>query len=141
MSENKTLPTEIDVDDFVNAVEHPGRRQDALLVLEMMRRITGLEPRMWGATIVGFGTYHYKYETGRAGEFFRLGFSPRKAKLVVYIMPYTDAFEPLLAKLGPYKMGKSCLYLGRLNKIDLQVLEQIMVLSLQVMAERYPVDA
>lgn len=141
MSENKTQPTKIDVDDFVNAVEHPGRREDALVVLEMMRRITGLEPRMWGSTLVGFGQYHYKYESGREGDFFRLGFSPRKAKLVVYIMPYTPAFEPLLAKLGPYKMGKSCLYLGRLNKVDLAVLEQIMVLSLELMAERYPEGA
>ncbi|MFT5584921.1 MAG: hypothetical protein ACI9VR_002509, partial [Cognaticolwellia sp.] len=136
-----TQANEIDVDDFVDAVEHPGRREDARVVLEMMRRITGLEPRMWGATLVGFGTYHYKYETGREGDLFRLGFSPRKAKMVVYIMPYTDAFEPLLAKLGPYKMGKSCLYLGRLNKVDLDVLEQIMVLSLKEMAERYPVGA
>lgn len=141
MAENKIQPTEIDVDDFVNAVAHPGRRQDALVILEMMRRVTGLEPRMWGASLVGFGSYHYVYDSGREGDLFRLGFSPRKAKMVVYILPYTDAFDGLLAKLGPYKMGKSCLYLGRLNKVDLDILEQIMVLSLKVMAERYPVDA
>lgn len=141
MSQNKTQPNDLDVDDFVNAVEHPGRREDALVVLEMMRRVTGLEPRMWGATLVGFGSYHYVYESGREGDSFRLGFSPRKAKMVVYIMPYTSDFDGLLAKLGPYKMGKSCLYLGRLNKVDLDVLEQIMVLSLKLMAERYPVHA
>ena len=139
MAGNITQPTEIDVDDFVNAVEHPGRRQDALLILKMMRRVTGTEPCMWGATLVGFGRYHYLYESGREGDSFRLGFSPRKAKMVVYIMPYTDVFDGLLAKLGPHKMGKSCLYLGRLSKGDLSVLEQILVLSFKVMAERYPV--
>lgn len=138
MAENKTQPTQIDVDDFVHAVANPGRREDALRVLEMMRRITGTEPEMWGATLVGFGRYHYRYESGREGDFFRLGFSPRKAKLVVYIMPYTDAFDALLAKLGPYKMGKSCLYLGRLNKVEMTVLEEILTLSWTLMAERYP---
>ncbi len=141
MAENKTQPTEIDVDDFVHAVPHAGRREDALLLLEMMRRVTGAEPVMWGATLVGFGRYHYRYESGREGDFFRLGFSPRKAKMVVYIMPYTDAFDGLLAKLGPHKMGKSCLYLGRLSKVDLAVLEEILVLSCALMAERYPENA
>lgn len=141
MAENKTRATDNHVAAFVNAVAHPGRREDALLVLEMMRRVTGTEPRMWGASLVGFGQYHYVYESGREGDFLRLGFSPRKAKLVVYIMPYTDVFDGLLAKLGPHKMGKSCLYLGRLSKVDLDVLEQIVALSWAEMAARYPEGA
>ena len=99
MPDNTTQPVETDVDDFVNAVEHPGRRQDALLILEMMRRVTGTEPCMWGATLVGFGRYHYRYESGREGHSFRLGFSPRQAKMVVYIMPYTDVFDVCVSEV------------------------------------------
>ncbi|MED5373865.1 MAG: DUF1801 domain-containing protein [Myxococcota bacterium] len=138
MSENVTQPTGEDVQAFLDSVENPGRREDAALVLRMMREVTGLEPVMWGQSLIGFGTYHYRYDSGREGDFFRVGFSPRKAKLVVYIMPYQDDFEPLLARLGPHKLGKSCLYLGRLSRIDLDVLRKVIQLSWELMAQKYP---
>ncbi|WP_300545761.1 DUF1801 domain-containing protein [Maricaulis sp.] len=138
MSTNKTQPTQIDPRDFIESVEHPVRRQDALTLLDMMTRITGEEPEMWGPSIIGFGRYHYKYESGREGDFMRTGFSPRKANLVVYIMPgYTD-FSPILARLGKHKLGKSCLYLNKLADVDLDVLEELIRAGLADMAKKYP---
>jgi hypothetical protein len=138
MSTNKTQPTQIDPRDFIESVEHPVRRQDALTLLDRMTRITGEEPKMWGPSIIGFGRYHYKYESGREGDFMRTGFSPRKANLVVYIMPgYTD-FSPILVRLGKHKLGKSCLYLNKLADVDLDVLEELIRAGLADMAKKYP---
>ncbi len=125
MAENKTKPTGVDPVDFVATVEHDTRRADTEVLLEMMRRVTGCEPKMWGPTIVGFGRYHYRYESGREGDAMITGFSPRKANLVIYVMPGYDDIGDDLAELGKHKLGKSCLYINKLADIDLGILEQI----------------
>lgn len=137
----KTVPTAASVEGFIAAVEPASRREDARVVLEMMRRLTGEPPVLWGPSIIGFGRYRYRYESGREGEMCRIGFSPRKAALVIYMIDGYDRREALLAKLGKHTIGKSCLYVKRLSDIDLGVLEAMMVESLAVMAERYPEGA
>ena len=103
----------------------------------MMRRITGEEPRLWGPSIIGFGEYHYKYESGREGDFMRVGFSPRKANLVLYIMPGFARHDALLDRLGKHKTGKSCLYINKLDDVDRDVLETLIAESWAAMAEKY----
>jgi len=134
----KTTPTTVEVQGFLDAVEHPTRRADARTLYEMMDRVSGLEARMWGPTIVGFGSYNYTYESGRSGTSLRVGFSPRKAKLVVYIMPGFDTYSELLQRLGKHKTGSSCLYINKLADVDTAVLEELVRRSLEAMAERYP---
>ncbi len=135
---NKTVENDGDVIGFLASVENQRRREDAFEVLELMKRVTGWPAKMWGAAIIGFGSYHYKYESGREGDMMRVGFSPRKANLVVYILPgYTD-FEHILARIGKYKKGKSCLYINKLADIDMAVLEELVVAGLADMAKKYP---
>lgn len=138
MSENKTKPTEIAPADFIATVEHPTRRSDAETLLELMGKVTGWEPKMWGPAIIGFGEYHYKYESGREGDFMRTGFSPRKQNMVVYIMPGYTNFDPILDRLGKHKKGKSCLYINKLADVDLAVLEELIQAGLDDMAKKYP---
>ena len=141
MAENKTKPTDIRPADYIASVEHPTRRSDAETLLDMMTRITGSEPRMWGPGIIGFGEYHYKYESGREGDFMRTGFSPRKQNMVVYVMPgYTD-FSEIRNRLGKHKIGKSCLYINKLADVDLGVLEELIRAGLADMAKKYPEGA
>ncbi|GAB4251141.1 MAG: hypothetical protein Kow0027_14910 [Saprospiraceae bacterium] len=135
---NKTQPHDGSVEDFLNSVEDEQKRKDAWQVLNMMKEITGYEPVLWGPSIVGFGTYHYKYESGREGDFMRTGFSPRKTALTVYIMPGFGRYEELMAKLGKYKTGKSCLYIKRLSDVDLGVLRELIAESVAYMDEKYP---
>lgn len=137
MSSNKTVATEANVEDFINAVESDQKRADSREMVEMMKRITGSEPRMWGSSLVGFGQYHYKYASGREGEFFITGFSPRKTALTIYIMPGFDRYKKQLQQLGPCKTGKSCLYLKSLDRVDREVLEEIISDSVQFMREKY----
>lgn len=137
MAENKTQSTDVEPADFVASVEHPTRRADAETLLELMERASGYKPKMWGPTIVGFGRYHYKYETGREGDSLITGFSPRKANLVVYIMPGYDDIAEQLARLGKHKIGKSCLYINKLTDVDLAVLEEIVVDSVDRMRQNY----
>ncbi|MBO6797566.1 DUF1801 domain-containing protein [Maricaulis sp.] len=138
MSENKTKPTEQSPEDFIASVEHATRRADAQTLLDLMRKITGWDARMWGPAIIGFGEYHYKYESGREGDFMRTGFSPRKANMVVYIMPgYTD-FSEILGRLGKHKLGKSCLYINKLADVDMGVLEELIRAGLDDMEKKYP---
>lgn len=136
MSSNKTVASSDSVEKFIDAVEDERKRRDSLELLEMMKRVTGSEPRMWGS-MVGFGQYHYRYESGREGDFFITGFAPRKTALTVYIMPGFDGYAEKLEKLGPCKTGKSCLYLKNLDTIDRQVLEDIISDSVGAMRERY----
>lgn len=137
MAENKTQITPVDPMDFIAAVEHLTRRADAEVLVEMMRRVTGCEPKMWGPTIIGFGRYHYKYDSGREGDFLMTGFSPRKANLVVYTMPGYEDLEEMLARLGKHKIGKSCLYINKLADVDLGVLEEIIVAGVVEMRRLY----
>ena len=132
---NKTQRTTASVEDFIAAVEHKGRREDSLILLELMKRATGFEPAMWGDSIVGFGEYHYMYDSGREGDFLMTGFSPRKAAMSVYIMPGFNLYEEQLARLGKHKHSVSCLYLSRLDKLDLTALEEMVVDSVRRMKE------
>ncbi|MEM8919147.1 MAG: DUF1801 domain-containing protein [Pseudomonadota bacterium] len=144
-AQNKTVENEGDVDAFVESVEHPVRREDAKTLLEMFTRITGYQPKMWGGSIIGFGSYHYKYETGREGDMCRSGFSPRKQNMSLYVLSCTSEAKnkakqtELLGKLGPHKRGKSCLYVTQLKKIDLDVLEELIAFDKAAMDEKYPV--
>lgn len=135
---NKTQESDSNVAAFLESVENPKRRADAEAVLALMTRLTGWPAKMWGKSIIGFGKYHYKYESGREGDFMRVGFSPRKANLVIYILPgYTD-YSGILARIGKYKKGKSCLYINKLADIELDVLEELIVAGVADMAEKYP---
>jgi hypothetical protein len=137
MAELKTQKTGASVTDFLNAVEHPKRRQDSFAILDLMREITGEEPAMWGPSIVGFGGYHYKYASGREGDWFLTGFSPRKQNLTLYIMPGFDRYENLLAQLGKFKTGKSCLYVNKLEDVNLDVLRELVKQSVQHVQETH----
>jgi hypothetical protein len=139
MAENKTKKNTASVASYLNAIDDPRKRSDAKKVAAMMRRATGKRARMWGSSIVGFGEYHYKYESGREGDWALVGFSPRKQNLVVYIMPGFDNFPALMKKLGKYKTGKSCLYLNKLDDVDQAVLEKLIADSVKVMRKRYEV--
>jgi hypothetical protein len=121
----KTKPTKVDPIDFVEAIDHDTRRSDAHVLLDLFGRVTGMKPKMWGPSIVGYGRYEYHYESGREGEFMMTGFSPRKANLVVYIMPGYRDMTAKLERLGKHKLGKSCLYINKLADIDLDVLADI----------------
>ena len=137
MAENKTKPTAASVTAFVNSIDDPGKRADVRKVAAMMRRVTGKRPRMWGSSIVGYGTYHYKYDSGREGDFMLTGYSPRKQALTVYVMAGFSRFGPLMKKLGKYKTGKSCLYIKRLEDVDEGVLEQLIDESVKYMRDNY----
>jgi hypothetical protein len=134
----KTKPTPADVAAFIDAVENPVRRVDAQTVCAMLERVTGESPRMWGASIIGFGSYHYRYDSGHEGDMCRLGFSPRKAQLVLYVLSDTPEEAEKLARLGKHKTGKSCLYINKLADVDMAVLEEIARDALADMNTRYP---
>lgn len=125
MTENKTKPTDVSVDEFIDTAAEP-RRSEARRVVAIMREVTGVEPVMWGPSMIGFGSYHYKYESGREGDMLKVGFSPRKAALVLYGLVYYDEHEQdndkLLEKLGPHTRGKGCVYVKKLADIDESIL-------------------
>jgi hypothetical protein len=127
------------VDHFLASVENPGRREDALALDRLFREVTGFAPRMWGPTMVGYGSYDYTYETGHSGTSLATGFSPRKANMVLYIMPGYGDFGPILERLGQHKLGKACLYLGRLDKVDLGALADLIRAGLDDLGSRWPV--
>ncbi len=141
-SELKTKATEVSVGDFIAAVPEARRREEAAVIDAIHRRVTGLEPKMWGPSIIGYGSYDYVYDSGRSGTMCRAGFSPRKAALTLYLMGHYCDRQPeadaLFAQLGKHKTGKSCLYVNKLEDVDLDVLEELIVLSWDVMNERYP---
>ena len=137
MAGNKTVANDGNVEDSLNSVDHPKRVADARIVLEIMERVTGEAPRMWGGSLIGFGEYHYKYDSGREGDFFMTGLSPRKTALTVYIMPGFDPYEGQLSKLGKYKTGRSCLYINKLEDVDLDVLEDVILRSFEDMQKMY----
>ena len=125
MAENKTKPTSASVDDFIAAIENPRRRADALVSLEIYKEVTGLRPVMWGPSIIGFGSYHYVYETGREGDMPLAGFSPRKANMTYYVGDDFEGARTLYARLGKHKKTVACLYVNKLDDVDLDVLRQI----------------
>ena len=133
MAELKTKRNKGDVDTFLNSVSDEKKRQDSFTVLELMRQVTGEEPEMWGDSIVGFGSYHYKYASGREGDWFVTGFSPRKQNLTLYIMSGFDEYDQLLVKLGKHSIGKSCLYIKKIEDVDLDVLKELVQKSVDYM--------
>lgn len=137
MSDNKTMPTESSVMEFLDAIDDEQKRADSFALVELMEEISGEEPRMWGTSIVGFGQYHYRYDSGREGESMMVGFSPRKQALTLYIH-VGDDMANLLAKLGKYKTGKGCLYLKNLKDVDLATLKEMVRVTLEDKRTRYP---
>jgi Domain of unknown function (DU1801) len=138
MAENKTRATSASVDDFIAAIADNDRRKDCLALVAMMQRVTGGKPYMFGPTIVGFGTYHYEYESGRQGDSCITGFASRKPDLTVYIVPGFLASDALMGKLGKHKTGKACLYIRRLSDVDLKVLEKLVKASVDYVRKTYP---
>jgi Domain of unknown function (DU1801) len=138
MAENKTVATSADVTAFIAAVADEQQRADAHAIAAMMTRLSGEPPKMWGPSIIGFGRYHYKYDSGREGDSLRIGFSPRKGQTVLYLVDGYAGKEAQLARLGKHKTGKSCLYVKRLSDIDTGVLEDMITGSLAYMAAKYP---
>ena len=138
MADAKTKATTISVSKFLNAIADDARRKDAKTVLKIMRGTTGEKPKMWGTAIVGFGNYHYKYASGREGDWCLTGFSPRKQALSIYIMSGFKGQDALMKKLGKHKIGKSCLYVKKLDDIDLKILEKLVSQSVAYMRKKYP---
>ena len=134
----KTTQNQKSVNKFLKSVENDRRREDGFEVLKLMEEVTGQEPKMWGDSIVGFGKYHYKYESGREGEMPLVGFSPRKQSMTLYIMPGFDNYEDLLGKLGKHKLGKSCLYINKLADVDMGVLKKLVKKSYEHMKKTNP---
>lgn len=139
MAELKTRPTGESVSAFLEGVEDEGKRKDSLTVLEIMRDVTGAEPTMWGGSIVGFGSHHYRYESGREGDWFQIGFSPRKRYLTLYLMGNLDAYGDVLARLGKHRRGKGCLYITKLQDVDLGVLRELVERSVADLAETHAI--
>ena len=137
MAELKTQKSTASVQDFLNAVENPQRRADSFRLLDIMREATGEEPVMWGPSIVGFGTYHYRYASGREGDWMLTGFSPRKQALTAYIMAGFYRYDDLMARLGTFTTGKSCLYLKRLDDVDESVLRELISASCAHLQTKY----
>jgi hypothetical protein len=125
MAELKTQKNDASVEAFLNSVENERRREDGFRLLELMREVTGEEPVMWGTSIVGYGNYHYKYASGQEGDWFLVGFSPRKQSLSLYIMSGFEKYDDLMSKLGKHKTGKGCLYVNKLADVDEQVLRNL----------------
>jgi hypothetical protein len=140
MSQNKTVITDVPVQDFIRAVEPPRKRDDATALDAIFRDVTGFEPVMWGPTIIGYGQYHYRYASGRESDFLATGFSPRKANISIYIMPGYGDFEDILADLGKHKIGKSCLYINKLADVDTDVLKHLIRSGLDRLETFWPVQ-
>ncbi|MEM8536480.1 MAG: DUF1801 domain-containing protein [Pseudomonadota bacterium] len=140
MAENKTKPTAQSVSAFIAGVEHPTRRLDAQTLDALFRKVTGWQPRMWGPTMIGYGSYDYTYDSGHSGTSLATGFSPRKANLVLYIMPGYADFQPVLDRLGKYKTGKACLYINKLADVDISVVAEIIRAGLDDLGTRWPVS-
>ena len=139
MAENKTKPTDKSVTEFIEEFANSERKkQDSYKLLELMEKISGRKPYMWGPSIIGFGSYHYKYESGHEGDAPLLGFSPRKSAISLYVFTGLDYHKHLLDGLGKYKMGKACMYVNKLDDIDLNQLEKLMKTTMDYMVEKYP---
>lgn len=138
MAQNKTQPTKQKVSEFIAGIEDTRKRSDCLELMKLMREVTGNRAKMWGTSIVGFGKYHYRYASGREGDFFLTGFSPRKQALTVYIVSGFKSHSKLMEKLGKFKTGKSCLYVKTLDEIDRSVLARLVKESVAYMRKTYP---
>lgn len=138
MAEPKTRLTNDSVEAFINSIPEAKKRRDSHAIVELMRQVTGQEPKMWGTSIIGFGSYTYQYASGRGGDWPLTGFSPRKQNLTLYIMPGFDRYQELLSRLGKYKTGKSCLYIKKIEDIHLEVLKELISESVDYMKRTNP---
>ncbi|MEL6913750.1 MAG: DUF1801 domain-containing protein [Pseudomonadota bacterium] len=139
MADNKTAMTDASPEAFIAAVGHPTRRADAEVLHAMFTRVTGWRARMWGPSLIGYGSYHYRYASGREGDMLATGFSPRKASQSIYVMPGYQDYGGLLARLGKHKTGAACLYVTKLADIDMDVLEELVRTGLEDLQQKYPV--
>jgi len=139
-AKNKTQPTTQDVGAFLAAIEDETKRADCVALTALMERVSVHPPVMWGS-IVGFGQYHYVYDSGREGDAVRVGFAPRAQNISIYIMPGYQDFDEELSRLGKHKIGKACLYIKRLSDVDMDVLEEIIAKGLKLLAQKYPENA
>ncbi len=137
MAQNKTVANKLSTKAFIDSVDDPQKRKDCRALMKLMARLTGNRAKMWGTNIVGYGSYHYRYASGREGDFFLMGFSPRKQALTIYVVAGFSKFSKLMAKLGKYKTGKSCLYVKRLEDIDVDVLEELLSASRDYLRRTY----
>lgn len=135
-AELKTKVNDASVADFLGSVADEQKRKDSFEILKIMQQITKEEPKMWGPSIVGFGSYHYKYESGREGDWMQIGFSPRKQNITLYLIPGSERYQELMNKLGKYSTGKSCLYVKRLSDVNVDVLKELITESLKVMKKQ-----
>ncbi|CUI00270.1 DUF1801 domain-containing protein [Leisingera aquaemixtae] len=140
MSQNKTVPTGVSVEAFIASVEPARKAAEAQQLDALFRRVTGYTPQMWGPSLVGYGRYHYRYASGREGDFLATGFSPRKARHSIYIMPGYQDYGAILSRLGKHKLGKSCLYVNKLADIDLEVLAELIRTGLKDLNAIWPVQ-
>lgn len=138
MYEQKTKPTDQSVIQFIENVDSPKKREDAYKLLDIFSESTGYEAKMWGPTIIGFGSYHYKYESGHEGDAPLVGFSPRKAKISLYFAPGETKREELLKRFGKHTSGKGCVYVNKVADIDIEVLKQLIIESVRFLQEKYP---
>ncbi|MDG2339728.1 MAG: DUF1801 domain-containing protein [Paracoccaceae bacterium] len=139
MAENKTKETMEPVEDFLYAVDNATRRADGLVLNDIFKEVTGYAPKMWGPSIVGYGSYHYTYASGREGDSLATGFSPRKANISIYVMPGYADYSEILSRIGKHKMGKSCLYVNKLADIDIEVLKELIRVGLGDLDKKWPV--
>lgn len=137
MTDVKTAPNDASPAVFIAGLQSENRRRDCKALLSLMKRVTGEAARMWGTGIVGFGTYHYQYDSGREGDWFLTGFAPRRRHLTIYIMPGFARFESIMRRLGDYKLGKSCLYVDRLDAVDRNALRELIERSVRRMHKTY----
>ena len=137
MAENKTQPTQLKVSEFINSIEDKVKRADCRELMKLMSETTGNRAKMWGTSIVGYGKYHYKYASGREGDFFLTGFAPRKQALTIYIVSGFNINPELMEKLGKYKTGKSCLYVKKLDDVDRSALAQLVKESVAYIRKKY----
>jgi Domain of unknown function (DU1801) len=136
MAELKTKKNEASVAEFLQAIPDEQKREDSLTILALMQKATKAEPKMWGSSIIGFGDYHYQYASGREGDWFQLGFSPRKQNLTLYLLSGLEAQRDSLAKLGKHKTGKGCLYINKLADVDMKVLQTMLTDAVKVLKQR-----
>lgn len=136
-SKNKTTENDLDVMEFIEQVKEESQKQDAKVIVELMKEATGLEPKMWGTSIIGFGSYHYKYESGREGDALKLGFSPRSKNISLYMARGYDKFPELSEKLGKYTSGKSCFYIKKISDVDKFILQEMFSESFAHMTKKY----
>lgn len=139
MAELKTKLNDASVEKFINSVKDEQRKKDCLTLLAFFAKVTKEKPKMWGSSIVGYGSYRYKYATGREGDWMKTGFSPRKQNLTIYIMPGLTPFDDLLSKLGKFTAGVSCLYVKKLEDIDMKILEKLVKAGFKYLDKLYKI--